>query len=233
MRRGKFSFSHKPVSRYYESKLNTVSTLAAAFFLSVCPKWCPCASCRSYDMIFGPANLGDDAIRNFRTKHHCNSCCRKLKLPGESFSYINLNPKLDIKSAVCRAWSHYRWSPWTVDSTILVGAHEQMSKTSSSPLLTRCLSASVSGFLPTVTWPLREQHKVHIPKSERWWSQSQFSDRRPFVLSHCNPALGHWCQNKLCAWMSSSCSFDKILIIELRGRRSCSSATGAEGKSSS
>uniref|UniRef100_A0A672NVL3 non-specific serine/threonine protein kinase n=1 Tax=Sinocyclocheilus grahami TaxID=75366 RepID=A0A672NVL3_SINGR len=36
---------------------------------------------QSYDMIFGPANLGDDAIRNFRSKHHCNSCCRKLKLP--------------------------------------------------------------------------------------------------------------------------------------------------------
>ncbi|CAL9701976.1 unnamed protein product [Knipowitschia caucasica] len=35
----------------------------------------------SYDMIFGPANLGDDAIRNFRAKHHCNSCCRKLRLP--------------------------------------------------------------------------------------------------------------------------------------------------------
>uniref|UniRef100_A0A4W5PAD7 non-specific serine/threonine protein kinase n=1 Tax=Hucho hucho TaxID=62062 RepID=A0A4W5PAD7_9TELE len=35
----------------------------------------------SYDMIFGPANLGDDAIRNFQAKHHCNSCCRKLKLP--------------------------------------------------------------------------------------------------------------------------------------------------------
>uniref|UniRef100_A0AAY5L9E7 non-specific serine/threonine protein kinase n=1 Tax=Esox lucius TaxID=8010 RepID=A0AAY5L9E7_ESOLU len=35
---------------------------------------------KSYDMIFGPANLGDDAIRNFRAKHHCNSCCRKLKL---------------------------------------------------------------------------------------------------------------------------------------------------------
>ncbi|KAF3686809.1 Transient receptor potential cation channel subfamily M member 7 [Channa argus] len=35
----------------------------------------------SYDMIFGPANLGDDAIRNFRAKHHCNSCCLKLKLP--------------------------------------------------------------------------------------------------------------------------------------------------------
>lgn len=38
---------------------------------------------RSYDMVFGPANLGEDAIKNFRAKHHCNSCCRKLKLPGK------------------------------------------------------------------------------------------------------------------------------------------------------
>ncbi|MEE6503171.1 hypothetical protein FKM82_004760 [Ascaphus truei] len=36
---------------------------------------------RSSDMVFGPANLGDDAIKNFRARHHCNSCCRKLKLP--------------------------------------------------------------------------------------------------------------------------------------------------------
>uniref|UniRef100_A0A8B9I250 non-specific serine/threonine protein kinase n=1 Tax=Anser brachyrhynchus TaxID=132585 RepID=A0A8B9I250_9AVES len=36
---------------------------------------------RPYDMVFGPANLGEDAIKNFRAKHHCNSCCRKLKLP--------------------------------------------------------------------------------------------------------------------------------------------------------
>ncbi|XP_068131494.1 transient receptor potential cation channel subfamily M member 7 isoform X2 [Hyperolius riggenbachi] len=36
---------------------------------------------RTSDMVFGPANLGDDAIKNFRSKHHCNSCCRKLKLP--------------------------------------------------------------------------------------------------------------------------------------------------------
>ncbi|KAJ8393101.1 hypothetical protein AAFF_G00067840 [Aldrovandia affinis] len=35
----------------------------------------------SYEMIFGPANLGEDAIRNFREKHHCNTCCRKLHLP--------------------------------------------------------------------------------------------------------------------------------------------------------
>ncbi|XP_077119787.1 transient receptor potential cation channel subfamily M member 7-like [Ranitomeya variabilis] len=36
---------------------------------------------RSQDMIFGPANLGDDAIKNFCTKHQCNTCCRHLKLP--------------------------------------------------------------------------------------------------------------------------------------------------------
>ncbi|XP_069839530.1 transient receptor potential cation channel subfamily M member 7-like isoform X2 [Dendropsophus ebraccatus] len=36
---------------------------------------------RSQDMIFGPANLGDDAIKNFCTKHQCNSCCRYLNLP--------------------------------------------------------------------------------------------------------------------------------------------------------
>ncbi|NWS69098.1 TRPM6 protein, partial [Crotophaga sulcirostris] len=36
---------------------------------------------KSGKMAFGPANLGEDAIRNFITKHHCNSCCRRLKLP--------------------------------------------------------------------------------------------------------------------------------------------------------
>uniref|UniRef100_A0A8B9CID7 non-specific serine/threonine protein kinase n=1 Tax=Anser brachyrhynchus TaxID=132585 RepID=A0A8B9CID7_9AVES len=36
---------------------------------------------RSGKMVFGPANLGEDAIRNFVTKHRCNSCCRRLKLP--------------------------------------------------------------------------------------------------------------------------------------------------------
>ncbi|XP_068131490.1 transient receptor potential cation channel subfamily M member 7-like isoform X2 [Hyperolius riggenbachi] len=36
---------------------------------------------RSHDMVFGPANLGDNAIKNFRTKHQCNTCCRHLKLP--------------------------------------------------------------------------------------------------------------------------------------------------------
>ncbi|XP_018432186.1 PREDICTED: transient receptor potential cation channel subfamily M member 7-like [Nanorana parkeri] len=36
---------------------------------------------RSNGMIFGPANLGDDAIKNFCAKHQCNTCCRHLKLP--------------------------------------------------------------------------------------------------------------------------------------------------------
>ncbi|NXG35696.1 TRPM6 protein, partial [Dromaius novaehollandiae] len=36
---------------------------------------------KSGKMVFGPANLGENAIRNFIAKHRCNSCCRKLKLP--------------------------------------------------------------------------------------------------------------------------------------------------------
>uniref|UniRef100_A0A670YHV2 non-specific serine/threonine protein kinase n=1 Tax=Pseudonaja textilis TaxID=8673 RepID=A0A670YHV2_PSETE len=33
------------------------------------------------EMAFGPANLGEEAFKNFISKHCCNSCCRKLKLP--------------------------------------------------------------------------------------------------------------------------------------------------------
>ena len=47
-------------------------------------------------MIFGPANLGDDAIRNFRAKHHCNSCCRKLKLPGNPVSEPLIEPLIRL-----------------------------------------------------------------------------------------------------------------------------------------
>ncbi|XP_053328412.1 transient receptor potential cation channel subfamily M member 6 [Spea bombifrons] len=36
---------------------------------------------QSRGMVFGPANLGEDALTNFVSKHQCNSCCRKLKLP--------------------------------------------------------------------------------------------------------------------------------------------------------
>ncbi|XP_018422030.1 PREDICTED: transient receptor potential cation channel subfamily M member 6 [Nanorana parkeri] len=35
---------------------------------------------QSRGMVFGPANLGEDALTNFVSKHRCNSCCRKLKL---------------------------------------------------------------------------------------------------------------------------------------------------------
>ncbi|XP_076417112.1 transient receptor potential cation channel subfamily M member 6 isoform X1 [Peromyscus maniculatus bairdii] len=36
---------------------------------------------QSRGMVFGPANLGEDAIRNFIAKHRCNSCCGRLRLP--------------------------------------------------------------------------------------------------------------------------------------------------------
>ncbi|XP_059363002.1 transient receptor potential cation channel subfamily M member 7-like isoform X1 [Carassius carassius] len=59
----------------------------------------------SYDMIFGPANLGDDAIRNFRTKHHCNSCCRKLKLPDLKRNDYTPD-KLTLQHDSCEGPSH-------------------------------------------------------------------------------------------------------------------------------
>uniref|UniRef100_A0AAR2L869 non-specific serine/threonine protein kinase n=1 Tax=Pygocentrus nattereri TaxID=42514 RepID=A0AAR2L869_PYGNA len=34
----------------------------------------------SEDLVFGPANLGDDAVQSFILKHTCNSCCRRLGL---------------------------------------------------------------------------------------------------------------------------------------------------------
>ncbi|XP_053156463.1 transient receptor potential cation channel subfamily M member 6 [Hemicordylus capensis] len=36
---------------------------------------------QSRGMAFGPANLGEEAIKHFISKHRCNSCCRKLRLP--------------------------------------------------------------------------------------------------------------------------------------------------------
>ena len=41
-------------------------------------------SSTSGDLVFGPANLGNDAIQSFIHKHNCNSCCEKLGLSGES-----------------------------------------------------------------------------------------------------------------------------------------------------
>ncbi|XP_075715558.1 transient receptor potential cation channel subfamily M member 7-like [Rhinoderma darwinii] len=57
---------------------------------------------RSQDMIFGPANLGDNAIKNFCTKHQCNTCCRFLKLPEiKRNEYITDEALLRGKSQVC------------------------------------------------------------------------------------------------------------------------------------
>ncbi|XP_059825691.1 transient receptor potential cation channel subfamily M member 6 isoform X1 [Hypanus sabinus] len=43
----------------------------------------------SQEMEFGPANLGEEAIRNFTVKHHCNTCCKKLKLPDLRRNFYN------------------------------------------------------------------------------------------------------------------------------------------------
>ncbi|XP_078252387.1 transient receptor potential cation channel subfamily M member 6 [Rhinoraja longicauda] len=50
------------------------------------------------NMEFGPANLGEGAIRNFTVKHHCNSCCKKLKLPDLRRNFYNpgkINPPIE------------------------------------------------------------------------------------------------------------------------------------------
>ncbi|XP_070618463.1 transient receptor potential cation channel subfamily M member 7 isoform X3 [Erythrolamprus reginae] len=70
---------------------------------------------RSSDMVFGPANLGEDAIKNFRAKHHCNSCCRKLKLPDlkrNDYTPDKIllpqeeSPELTIQPGSCTKESH-------------------------------------------------------------------------------------------------------------------------------
>ncbi|XP_036847247.2 transient receptor potential cation channel subfamily M member 6 isoform X3 [Manis javanica] len=55
---------------------------------------------QSRGMVFGPANLGEDAIRNFIAKHRCNSCCRKLRLPDlkrNDYSPGRINPTFGLE----------------------------------------------------------------------------------------------------------------------------------------
>ncbi|XP_074022455.1 transient receptor potential cation channel subfamily M member 6 [Numenius arquata] len=54
---------------------------------------------KSGKMVFGPANLGEGAIRNFITKHRCNSCCRRLKLPDLRSDYTleRVGPAFEIE----------------------------------------------------------------------------------------------------------------------------------------
>uniref|UniRef100_A0A8C9S6G9 non-specific serine/threonine protein kinase n=1 Tax=Scleropages formosus TaxID=113540 RepID=A0A8C9S6G9_SCLFO len=49
--------------------------------VSVKCKWSP-GSIYWSAFMFGPANLGDKAMRSYRAKHHCSSCCRELGLAG-------------------------------------------------------------------------------------------------------------------------------------------------------
>lgn len=58
---------------------------------------------QSRGMVFGPANLGEDAIRNFIAKHRCNACCRKLKLPDlkrNDYSPGRINPTFGLENKV-------------------------------------------------------------------------------------------------------------------------------------
>ncbi|KAM5298373.1 transient receptor potential cation channel subfamily M member 6 [Ctenodactylus gundi] len=58
---------------------------------------------QSRGMVFGPANLGEDAIRNFIAKHRCNSCCRKLKLPDlkrNDYSPGRINSNFGLESDI-------------------------------------------------------------------------------------------------------------------------------------
>ncbi|XP_074669744.1 transient receptor potential cation channel subfamily M member 6 [Strix aluco] len=55
---------------------------------------------KSGKMVFGPANLGEGAIRNFITKHRCNSCCRRLKLPDlrrSDYALERVGPAFEIE----------------------------------------------------------------------------------------------------------------------------------------
>ncbi|PKU45017.1 transient receptor potential cation channel subfamily m member 6 [Limosa lapponica baueri] len=54
---------------------------------------------KSGKMVFGPANLGEGAIRNFISKHRCNSCCRRLKLPDLRSDYTveRVGPAFEIE----------------------------------------------------------------------------------------------------------------------------------------
>ncbi|XP_075061136.1 transient receptor potential cation channel subfamily M member 6 [Mixophyes fleayi] len=57
---------------------------------------------QSRGMVFGPANLGEHALTNFVSKHRCNSCCRRLKLPDlkiNDYSPGRINLRFEIGEA--------------------------------------------------------------------------------------------------------------------------------------
>ncbi|XP_060615673.2 transient receptor potential cation channel subfamily M member 6 [Anolis sagrei] len=61
---------------------------------------------QSRGMAFGPANLGENAIKNFISKHCCNSCCRKLRLPDlkrNDYTPGRLNPAFEAETEAMAA----------------------------------------------------------------------------------------------------------------------------------
>ncbi|XP_076855162.1 transient receptor potential cation channel subfamily M member 6 isoform X2 [Brachyhypopomus gauderio] len=70
----------------------------------------------SGDLVFGPANLGNDAIHRFILKHTCNSCCRRLGLSGElTHCSLSLSLSLSLFHPVLGG----RGSLWTCRQTSL------------------------------------------------------------------------------------------------------------------
>ncbi|XP_042308186.1 transient receptor potential cation channel subfamily M member 6 isoform X2 [Sceloporus undulatus] len=61
---------------------------------------------QSRGMAFGPANLGEEAIKNFISKHCCNSCCRKLRLPDlkrNDYTPGRFNPAFEAENEAMAA----------------------------------------------------------------------------------------------------------------------------------
>lgn len=64
---------------------------------------------QSRGMVFGPANLGEDAIRSFIAKHRCNSCCGKLRLPDlkrNDYSHARAHCNLELAKTTEPAEEH-------------------------------------------------------------------------------------------------------------------------------
>lgn len=131
-------------------------------------------------MAFGPANLGEGAIRNFITKHRCNSCCRKLKLPGmQSKDWFFYRCITFFKCNEVKAWACYKdknqnrvelkdYSRHTLCAKadmrmLLFGFALAQNLCKGWTLSTWCLHAAQK-LLPTEFFPLLCKMTAHFPR---------------------------------------------------------------------
>ncbi|NXM71307.1 TRPM6 protein, partial [Serilophus lunatus] len=76
---------------------------------------------KSGKMVFGPANLGEGAIRNFIAKHHCNSCCRRLKLPDLRRTDCTLqmvSPAFEVEMETSTRGADDAEKPWKYETQL-------------------------------------------------------------------------------------------------------------------